>query len=120
MPIIKEDELSLDEVLKICSNIKNENVEVIRDNLIRPKTAEFLEKYELDDDDVVDIIHNLGESDYYSGPEEDTNPKYLHPFWIFITYILSIKVKIYIKMKIINHKRKIVVFSIHEEGRYDI
>lgn len=55
MSITQEDNLSLEEVLEICENIRNENVEIIKDNLIRPKTVEFLEKYEIDDDDVKDI-----------------------------------------------------------------
>ena len=120
MSITQEDNLSLEEVLEICENIRNENVEIIKDNLIRPKTVEFLEKYEIDDDYVKDIVRSLNRNDYYQGPVEDTNLKYVHPFWIFIKLINKLEIKVYIKIKIINHKRKIIVFSIHEEGKYEI
>lgn len=120
MSVSLEDNLTLNEIIQICKKVKQENIEVIRDNIIRPKTVEFLEKYELSDEDVANIIHSLSESDYYLGPEEDTNPKYKHPFWIFVKFIKNIKVNVYIKIKIINHHRKVVVFSIHEEGNYEL
>ncbi|MBR4377514.1 MAG: type II toxin-antitoxin system MqsR family toxin [Bacilli bacterium] len=120
MSLNQDDCLTLSEVLRVCRNIKNTNIEIMRDNLIRPKTVEFLENYEIDDDRVKEIIKNLDKEDYYQGPVEDINPKFAHPFWIFIKKISNLRIKVYIKIKIINHKRKIIVFSIHEEGKYEI
>ena len=118
MVIAPEDNIPLNEVIRICNTIKYSNIEIAKDPIERPKTAEFIAKYELLDDDIKDIIHNLKIDDYHSGPDEDDNPKYKKPVWIFIKYVDSIQVKIYIKIKIINKKRKVFVFSIHEEGQH--
>lgn len=115
MSIIKDDNLSLEEVLKICKTIKKENIEI---NINRPKNLEFIQKFNLVASDIIQIIRDLNKEDYNKGPVEDDNPKYKHPFWIFIKYVGDIKVVVYIKIKIFNHKRKINVFSIHEEGEY--
>lgn len=118
MPINQEDDLSLDEVLNICRTVKEKNIEISIDPIKRPKNLEFISKYNLEAADIVAILRNLQREDYREGPVEDDNPKYEHPFWIFIKYLNEIKVIIYIKIKIFNHNRKINVFSIHEEGDY--
>ena len=120
MSIKNEDDLTLDQVLKICQNVKDENIEVIANPIIRPKTHEFIQKYDFDINDVRQIIRNLSKNDYNKGPVTDDNPNYRHSFWIFIKFVSEIKVKVYIKIKIINHRRKIIVFSIHEEGVYEL
>lgn len=117
MVIEDEDNFSKEEAVKLCQTI--ENIEVAKDPTERPKTAAFLEKYELLDDDVREIIHSIELSDYVSGPEEDRNPKYKKPVWKFNKYVNDIKIEVYLKIKFINHKHKIFVFSIHEEGLYD-
>lgn len=118
MPFNQEDNLSLEEVLKICHTVKEENIEINTDPISRPKNLEFQRKFNLKKSDIRLIIRNLKPEDYSEGPVEDDNPKYKHPFWIFIKYVNDIKVVVYIKIKIFNHKRKINVFSIHEEGEY--
>lgn len=118
MPINQEDNLSLYEVLEICRIVKEENIEIDTDPITRPKNAEFLDKYALSVEDVRKIIRNLSIIDYIEGPVEDYNPKFKHPFWIFIKNLNNIKAVVYIKLKIFNHKKKINVFSIHEEGDY--
>ncbi len=111
----QEDNLSLEEVLKICKTIKSKNIEI---NIYKAKNLEFIQKFKLDANDVIQIIRDLNKEDYNKGPVKDNNSKYKHPFWIFIKYVSGIKVIVYIKIKIFNHKRKINVFSIHEEGEY--
>ena len=119
MSISKEDSLTLEEVVEICTTISNENIEISKGS-IRPKTEEFLDKFKLTDEDVCEVIKSLEKEDYFAGPIADRNPKYAHPFWIFIKYVDLVKVRVYIKIKIVNHKRKINVFSIHEEGVYEL
>lgn len=114
----KEDKITLNEVLKICRTVKDENIEINTDPIIRPKNFEFMQKYDLNGADIRLIIRNLQIEDYREGPVEDDNPKFKHPFWIFIKYVNDIKVVVYVKIKIFNHKKKINVFSIHEEGEY--
>ena len=107
------------EAITICKSVSNNNIEIMKDPLTRPKTSDFINKYEVMDDDIREIIHSLSIEDFYRGPTPDRNPRFKHPVWEFIKYIDSIRVKIYLKIKIVNHKRKVIVFSIHEEGLYD-
>ena len=120
MPISNEDNLSLEEVLEICRSVKKENIEIDTDPITRPKNVAFLDKYVLSVEDVRQIIRNLELIDYVKGPVEDYNPKFKHPFWVFIKDLKKLKVVVYIKLKIFNHKKKINVFSIHEEGDYEL
>lgn len=119
MAIDPEDNISIDEVISICKNRKNTKIEINDDPLQRPKSAAFIEKYELLQEDIKEIIHSLEKTNYYRGPTEDRYRKKMHPFWEFITTYKGIPVRIYIKIKIFNHKRNIMVFSIHKEGEYD-
>ena len=120
MSINQEDNLSLEEVLEICRKAEYNNIEVLYNDVLRPKTFEFLTKYDFDIATVKQIIKNLTKEDYQKGPVEDYNPNYKHPFWIFTKHLESIDVEVYIKIKIINHKRKIIVFSFHKEGEYEL
>ena len=95
MSIKNEDDLTLDQVLKICKKVKDENIEVIANPIIRPKTYEFLQKYDLDINDVRQIIRNLSEIDYLKGPVSDDNSTYKHSFWIFIKYVNEIRINAY-------------------------
>ena len=118
MVIAAEDNISPAEAIRICNSVKYENIEIDVDPIERPKTVDFLDRYELMEDDVRDIIHGLTINDYHDGPVEDTNPKFSKPLWVFIKYINEIQIRVYIKIKIINNRRKVFVFSIHEEGLY--
>ena len=120
MSINKEDNLSLEDVINLCQKIDKKNIDVLLDPLIRPKTVNFLAKYKISIDYMKEIIKSISKEDYCKGPVSDSNPKYKHPFWIFIKYLGDIKINVYIKIKIINHHRKIIVFSFHEEGVYNV
>ena len=114
-----EDNISLEEVISICNKIKKDRLEIREDNIGNLKTKEFLWKYGFNESRVYDEIRNLKIEDYHAGPVEDKNPHNKHSLWIFLKYIEGIPVQIYIKIKIINHKTKIIVYSFHEEGLYD-
>lgn len=118
MVIDEEDNISLDEVVEICHKTKNENIQ-IRNNDPKMKTYMFLLNHNLIEDDIRKEIKNLSKADYYKGPCEDKNPNHKHPVWIFIKTINNLKCLVYIKIKIINHKRTIIVYSFHEEGMHD-
>lgn len=119
MAIDPEDNISKEEVISICKNTKDSMIEINDDPDERPKSAAFIEKYELLHEDIKKMIHSLEVENYYRGPTEDRDPNRKHPFWEFITTYNGIPVEIYIKIKIFNHKRKIMVFSVHKEGEYD-
>ena len=116
-----EDNLTIEEVIFICNKAPKDNIELKKNNPFNSKTNNFMEKYSIDPDQVVSIINGIKLDDYHSGPLQDYNPNNKHPLWVFIKQIVAknIKIYIYIKIKIINHKRKIIVYSLHEEGMHN-
>ena len=114
-----EDNISLEEVITICNKADYSRIEIKDDNLINTKTQEFMFAYNLDGQRIRREIKNLKIEDYHSGPLQDKNPKKKHALWVFLKYIEGIAIRIYIKIKIINHKTKIIVYSFHEEGLHD-
>ena len=117
--MLDEDKLTIQEVVDICQTTRNDNIEIRDDNLLNTKTTDFMDKYEFLEDDIRDEIHRLEIKDYHSGPLEDKNTHNKHPVWVFMKTLNRIKVLVYIKIKIINHKRKIILYSFHEEGLHD-
>lgn len=115
----QQNNLTKEDVVSICNTIKLERIEVNDDPIERPKNVEFMAKYELDQDDIRNIVRKLSVNDYISGPDYDYNPKFPIPFWKFVTTVNGINVDVYLKIKVINHCNKIIVFSVHEEGVYD-
>lgn len=112
-----EDEvLEVSEVIKICRNIKDERIEIDNEYY---KNLEFIHKYGYTDDNIRKVIGNLTVFDLNKGPVADRNPKYKHPFWIFIKYLPDLQIKVYIKLKIESHKLKVNVFRFHKEGMFD-
>ena len=111
--------VTLDEVISICQKVKDENIEIRRSNLENTKTIEFMANNSLIDKDIFAEIRKLTKDDYHSGPLQDKNLLNKHPLWVFIKQIQKVKVLVYIKIKIINHKRKVIVYSFHEEGLHD-
>ena len=114
-----EDNISLEEVISICNTIKCTSIEIKDNNILNTKTQEFMVKYDLDERRIRFEVKKLKKEDYHSGPLEDKNTRNKHPLWVFLKYIEGVPVKIYIKIKIINHKRKIIVYSFHEEGLHN-
>ena len=114
-----EDRLSVQEVVNLCNTINDDNIEINLDPIERPKNVEFVANYGLTSDDLKDIVHGISVNDYVKGPVLDNNPIYKRPVWIFIEYVNNIRVEVYLKIKITNHKKKVYVLSIHEEGIYD-
>jgi len=119
--IENEDNLTIDEVISICNNAKLESIEFRVFNSFNTKTEEFLKTYCLNRRDAAEIINGLIVEDYHSGPLPDYNPNNKHPLWVFIKEIgiANIRIVIYIKIKIINHKKKIIIYSLHEEGLHN-
>ncbi len=116
-----EDNLTIEEVISICNEASKESIEIKESNPFNSKTGDFIDKYDISPDQVVSIINDLEVNDYHSGPLQDYNKISRHPLWVFIkeTLIKNIRIYIYIKIKIINHKRKIIVYSLHEEGMHN-
>lgn len=112
----KDEVTNIFEVIKICKNIKDERIEIDLDYY---KNIEFAVDYGYSPDDIRAVIHSLNASDLHAGPVADRNSNFKHYFWIFIKYLEDIKIKVYIKLKIVNHKLKINVFRFHKEGMHN-
>ena len=106
----------LDEVIKLCQTINSHYIELIP----RPKNLLFIDDFELTQHDIVELIHSIKKRDYYSGPEIDKDPNKRHPVWIFIKKGSIYKIAIYLKLKIINNNKKIIIISLHREGDYSL
>ena len=102
------DNLTIDELIQVLKKIDYEHIQVID----RDKNKEFRNKYGLSITDTKDMIKQLKIEDLYKGPVEDDNPNRKHPVWIFIKNINLIRC--YIKMKVINKCKVIIVISFHE------
>ena len=46
MLIDNEDNISVMEAISICKSVSNDNIEIMKDPLTRPKTSDFINKYE--------------------------------------------------------------------------
>lgn len=80
------------------------------------KNKEFMREYNLNSEDVKNIIRGLSVDDCYAGPEEDRDPQYKG--WIFKFDPLFEDTKLYIKIRI-ESTEKSVCMSVHEFGKYD-
>ncbi len=103
------DHISLKQLLTILKDIDDKHIEILN----RDKNFEFQYKYDLSKDQIVHEIKNLTISDYIDGPVQDDNPDRKHPLWIFKKYVQ--KVYCYIKLKLINKGRIVIVVSFHED-----
>ena len=80
------------------------------------KNIEFMREYNLNHDDVKDIVRRLTVEECFSGPEKDRDPQY--EGWIFKFNPIFEDTKLYIKIRIEN-TNKSVCLSVHEFGKYD-
>ena len=80
------------------------------------KNNNFMREYNLNDEDVKDIIKELSVRDCFAGPEPDRDPKYNG--WIFKFCPMFEGVKLYIKIRIESIEKSICL-SVHEFGKYD-
>lgn len=80
------------------------------------KNTEFMRQYNLDDNDVKEIIKGLSIEDCFSGPELDRNPQYNGMIFKFNPVFKNIK--LYIKVRL-ETKDKAICISVHEFGKYD-
>lgn len=82
----------------------------------RNKNIEFMRKYNLNNDDIKNIIRQLTVEDCFGGPERDKDLKYSG--WIFKFKPMFEDTQLYIKIRI-EKVEKAVCLSVHEFGRYD-
>ena len=80
------------------------------------KNAEFMRKYNLNNEDVKNIIRSLSVEDCFAGPERDRDPQYLG--WIFKFNPVFEGNKLYIKIRV-ESTDKSICLSVHEFGKYD-
>lgn len=104
------DHLSLKELLFILQNTKEDNIQIVQ----RGKNLLFQSKYCITESILKNEIRSLNQSDYYDGPLVDDHPNRKHPLWVFKKYVQNIYC--YIKVKIINHGRIVIVISFHEDN----
>ncbi len=80
------------------------------------KNKEFMREYNLNREDIKDIIRGLSVDDCFAGPEKDRDPQY--EGWIFKFNPLFEDTKLYIKIRVENTEKS-VCLSVHEFGKYD-
>ncbi len=100
-------------IKKIVDNDNNGDKFVI---VRTKKNIEFMRNYNLNNEDIKDIIRGLSVDDCFAGPEQDRDPRY-HG-WIFKFDPLFEETKLYIKIRI-ESIEKSVCLSVHEFGKYD-
>jgi len=110
----EKENLTIEEVIKIIEKISYEKMEIYKDPFYAIESLEFMDKYGLYEQDVKDIVKTLTEKDLIKGPVDDyNNERFKHPCWIFLKYVKGLKVKVYIKLKILNHKTRLLIYKIH-------
>ena len=105
---MEPDKITIDELITLIGKLKQEQFDFVN----RDKNIDFLEKHNLSIENEIEAIKQLNKHDLKEGPVEDDNPNRKHPVWIFIKKIWNIEC--YIKIKVINHCRVIIVISFHE------
>ena len=100
-------------IKKILDNDNNGDKFVI---VRTKKNIEFMRDYNLNNEDIKDIIRGLSVDDCFAGPEQDRDPQYNG--WIFKFDPLFEDTKLYIKIRI-ESIEKSVCLSVHEFGKYD-
>ena len=100
-------------IKKIVDNDNNGDKFVI---VRTKKNIEFMRDYNLNNEDIKDIIRGLSVDDCFAGPEQDRDPQYNG--WIFKFDPLFEDTKLYIKIRI-ESIEKSVCLSVHEFGKYD-
>lgn len=80
------------------------------------KNREFMREYNLNREDIKDIIRSLSVEECFEGPVKDRDPKY--EGWIFKFAPLFEDTKLYIKIRV-ESTQKSVCLSVHEFGKYD-
>ena len=100
-------------IKKIVDNDNNGDKFVI---VRTKKNIEFMRDYNLNNEDIKDIIRVLSVDDCFAGPEQDRDPQYNG--WIFKFDPLFEDTKLYIKIRI-ESIEKSVCLSVHEFGKYD-
>jgi len=110
------DQIKSQNLLKIKRIVDNDNngdkFVIIRTE----KNKDFMREYNLNSEDVKNIIRGLSVDDCFAGPEEDRDPQYKG--WIFKFDPLFEDTKLYIKIRI-ESTEKSVCMSVHEFGKYD-
>ncbi|MBO4667580.1 MAG: type II toxin-antitoxin system MqsR family toxin [Bacilli bacterium] len=105
---MEPDKITIDELITLIGELKQEQFDFVN----RDKNIDFLEKHNLSIENEIEAIKQLNKHDLKEGSVEDDNPNRKHPVWIFIKKIWNIEC--YIKIKVINHCRVIIVISFHE------
>ena len=80
------------------------------------KNVEFMRLYNLNNEDVKEIIKGISIEDCFSGPELDRDSRYSGMIFKFNPVFENIK--LYIKIRI-ETKDKAICISVHEFGKYD-
>lgn len=107
------DNISLFDLLVLLYKVPDERFEIID----REKNFEFRTRYNILVSDLYQVIRELTIDDYVKGPVPDDNPNRKHPVWIFKKKVFGYKC--YIKIKLINEGRKVIVISFHKDEGND-
>ena len=106
---MKEESLTIDAVTRIVSGSDDESIQIVR----RDKNEEFMYENNITESDAKNFVRSLTRQDLVDGPVEDYDPNRKHPLWIFKKF--GFMHQCYIKLKIINKNRIVIVVSLHED-----
>ena len=79
------------------------------------KNIDFMREYNLNSEDIKDIIRKLTIEDCFSGPEEDRDERYKGLIFKFSPMFEN--TKLYIKIRV-ESTEKSICLSVHEFGKY--
>ena len=110
----EKENLTIEEVIELIRKINYERMEIYMDPFYAIENITFMHDYDLDVVDVKNIVKELTVDDLIKGPVDDYNSdKFIHPCWIFLKFVKGLRIKVYIKLKIINHNTKVLIYKIH-------
>lgn len=101
--------LTIDDVISIIKKAEDNSIQIVR----RDKNDLFIYAKHIDETAIKLFLKLLTASDLVAGPLEDDDPNRKHPIWIFKKK--GFGCICYIKLKIINKNRTIIVISFHED-----
>ena len=118
MILVNEDDLTIDQVVKICSQASLKNQTMTFDSFgtsdVRYDTMDFLYAKALTLEDAENVVNQIKVEDYFEGPIENYDEeRRKRKLWIFKKRALDML--LYIKIILFNKNRCIAVISFHED-----
>lgn len=103
------ENITIDEVIKILHKTSDENIIIVE----REKNSNIMYEFNITTTQAKDVIRHLEKTDLHSGPLTDNDKTKNYPLWVFKKRINL--VNCYIKLKIVNYGKNVLVISFHKD-----